>query len=296
MSLKILLATDGSQNAMDAASLVSHMSVAQDVEVIVMTVIQMPEVGGMVAVESWLPELMEREKEQAAEVYESTRKLFQGTAAKVRGIVREGLVGQQVVSEANESRVDLVVVGAKGHSTVDRILLGSTSDYVATHCETSVLVVRSTGLTENPDRPIRVSVGFDDSQSSLAAIEQVNQFRMDREMHLDVLTVCQVVRTFRQDLLPNVLETRARLRERFKQLADDGVKALSHVTPHIQPHVLEAEHVGTAITDFAEHHHSDFLVVGDTERGMLGRLFLGSVSRFVLRHAACSVWIARHPG
>lgn len=294
MTLKILLATDGSEHAMEAASLVAHMSMVDPVEVSVVTVIQLPEVGGMVAVESWLPELLEREQEQAREVFEATEKYFTGTQAKVRSVVREGLVGQEILAEANEWNADLVVVGAKGHSAVDRILLGSVSDYVATHTTCSALVVRATGLMDDSERPVRVTVGYDDSKSSAAAVEEFCKFKMDRRIDLDVLAVCQVIRTFRQDLLPNVVEGRAKLREAFHQLAADAAKELTHMTPHVRSHVVEGDHVGTAITDFADSHRSDFLVVGDTERGMLGRLFLGSVSRFVLRHATCSVWIARH--
>lgn len=294
MSLKILLATDGSDNAMEAASLVAHMSMVEPVEVHVVTVIQLPEVGGMVAVESWLPELLDREQEQAREVFQATERLFEGSKATVQSVIREGLVGQEIVAEANQWKADLVVVGAKGHSAIDRILLGSISDYVATHVGCSALVVRPTGLTLDSDRRMRVTVGYDDSKSSVAAVEEFCRFKMDREIDLDVVAVCQVIRTFRQDLLPNVVEARAKLRETFQQLAADAAKELTHVTPHVHSHVVEADHVGTAITDFADSHRSDFLVVGDTERGMLGRLFLGSVSRFVLRHASCSVWIARH--
>lgn len=294
MSLKILLAHDGSENAMEAAALVAHMSQIEPVEVSVVTVIQMPEVGGMVAVESWLPELLEREQEQAREVFQATEHVFRGSKATLRSVIREGLVGQEIVDEATESKADLVVVGAKGHSAIDRILLGSVSDYVATHTPCSALVVRPTGLTQDDDRRLRVTVGYDDSKSSVAAVEEFCRFKMDREIDLDVLAVCQVIRTFRQDLLPNVVEARAKLREAFQQLSADAAKELMHVTPHVRSHVVEADHVGTAITDFADSHRSDFLVVGDTERGVLGRLFLGSVSRFVLRHAACSVWIARH--
>jgi hypothetical protein len=35
------------------------------------------------------------------------------------------------------------------------------------------------------------------------------------------------------------------------------------------------------------------VVVGETPHSVLARLVLGSVSRYVLRHAQCSVWIAR---
>ena len=58
-------------------------------------------------------------------------------------------------------KADLVVIGAKGHSQIDRILLGSTSDYVATHSHCSVLVVRPTGLSEAPQKTLKVAVAYD---------------------------------------------------------------------------------------------------------------------------------------
>lgn len=294
MSLKILLATDGSNHAMEATALVAQMSLIEPVEVVVVTVIQMPEIGGMVAVETWLPELLEREQEQAREVFQATEKALQNTLATVRSVVREGLVGQEIVAEAKESNADLVVIGAKGHSAIDRVLLGSVSDYVATHARCSALVVRPTGLLDDTNRRVRVTVGYDDSKSSLAAVEEFCRFQLKRDIELDVVAVCQIIRTFRQDLLPNVVEARSELLKTFTKIAAEAAAALANVTPHVHSHVLEGDHVGTAITDFAEAHRSDFLVVGDTERGVLGRMFLGSVSRFALRHASCSVWIARH--
>ena len=47
------------------------------------------------------------------------------------------------------------------------------------------------------------------------------------------------------------------------------------------------------ITDFAEQENIDIVMLGDTGRSALQQLFLGSVTRYVLRHATCSVWITR---
>lgn len=294
MPLRVLLATDGSSNAEDATWLVSQMAKSQPLEVILMTVIQLPEVGGMVAVESWLPELLEKEQQTAAEIHAAASKVFEGTSATVTSVIREGLVGHEILVEAKERHVDLVVIGAKGHTALDRILLGSVSDYVATHVPCSALVVRPTGLKSEPDRAIRVAVGFDDSLSSERAVDEFQRFRLPQELQLDVVAVCHVVRTFRQDLLPNVAEARAKMREGYSHAAAAGAHALQRLTPHVRSHVIEAEHIGQAIVDFADGHRIDFTVVGDTERGMLGRIFIGSVSRYVLRHAGCSVWISRH--
>src|SRR5712692_1482107 len=56
--------------------------------------------------------------------------------------VRAGNAPQQIVQVATAEKVDLVVVGAKGHSRIHDFLLGSTSDRVSHHAPCSVLVVR----------------------------------------------------------------------------------------------------------------------------------------------------------
>lgn len=50
---------------------------------------------------------------------------------------------------------------------------------------------------------------------------------------------------------------------------------------------------GEAIVDVAQSESADLIVVGTHERGAVGRLFLGSVSDYVVRHARCPVMVVR---
>jgi nucleotide-binding universal stress UspA family protein len=50
---------------------------------------------------------------------------------------------------------------------------------------------------------------------------------------------------------------------------------------------------GESIVDVAEAEAADLIVVGTHERGAVGRLFLGSVSDHVVRHARCPVMVVR---
>jgi nucleotide-binding universal stress UspA family protein len=50
---------------------------------------------------------------------------------------------------------------------------------------------------------------------------------------------------------------------------------------------------GEAIVDAAQAELADLIVVGTHGRGAVGRLFLGSVSNHVIRHARCPVMVVR---
>ena len=50
---------------------------------------------------------------------------------------------------------------------------------------------------------------------------------------------------------------------------------------------------GESIVEAAAAEHADLIVVGTHERGTVGRLFLGSVSDHVVRHARCPVMVVR---
>ncbi len=50
---------------------------------------------------------------------------------------------------------------------------------------------------------------------------------------------------------------------------------------------------GESIVDVAEAEAADLIVVGTHDRGAVGRLFLGSVSDHVVRHARCPVMVVR---
>ncbi|MFK7819747.1 MAG: universal stress protein, partial [Planctomycetaceae bacterium] len=52
-------------------------------------------------------------------------------------------------------------------------------------------------------------------------------------------------------------------------------------------------HVGEGLIDYAERHGCDLVMAGGSDSGLLTRIFLGSTSRYVLRHARCSVMIVR---
>ena len=53
-----------------------------------------------------------------------------------------GTPRQMICDECQEGKYDVVCVGARGLGKIQKILLGSTSDYVVSHCACTVVVVK----------------------------------------------------------------------------------------------------------------------------------------------------------
>jgi nucleotide-binding universal stress UspA family protein len=285
---KVLLATDGSKCAEEAAWFLSHLPHAEKLDLIVLTVLQIPFVNHRYLSPSAISESVDRERASAVEAYGRIEQMFDGANVTMRHISREGHRGQCIVEAADELDVDLTVVGARGRSTVRRLLLGSTSDYVATQSRNSVLVVRPTGLRENP-HPVRVAIGYEESEAAEAALQQFTETKWGRQSDVHVISVVSYVSAFLNEMIVEVDEIKAEAMKAVKAAAEK----LQVAAPNVHAHLIESDHVGEGLIEFAEENKCDLMVVGETPHSALGRVILGSVSRFVLRHAPCSVWITR---
>lgn len=288
--MRIVLATDGSQNAEYAARILSHLPHRNPIELTVLTTVYVPDSGSSSS-EAWLPAFKKEQYETAEEHYDHIVKMFSGADVKLRHEIAEGHVGHSITETAAKLDADLIVLGAKGHSAVNRILLGSVSDFVATQAKCGVLVVRQP--PNKSDERLGVLIAQDNSKESNAALEQFKEFEWGESVGGHVLSIVPIIRTFRQDLFPDMVFERAHEKQAAEMLAKEAVESIRDVAPNFEPHVVESEHVGESIVAFAEQHQCNLILVGEHRRTPIGRLMLGSVSRFVLRHAECSVWIAR---
>lgn len=287
--MKILLATDGSECAEEAAWLLSHLPHSQKIDLTVLTVVHLPPVRFTQPTKSWMSVCVGKERAFASDAFAQVEKMFQGANAELSHLICEGSPGETIVEQAREIDADLIVVGARGHSAVDRILLGSTSDFVATHADRSVLVVRPTGLREQPDRSIYVAVAYDDSGPSQAAIDQFVQFSWGKTTQVYAISVVSYVSAFLNEVIIDAED----MQDAVERALDAAVAQLQQVAPNTKGHVVQCDHIGEGVTQFAEEHQFDLIVMGDACRSVLGRFVLGSVPHYVLRHAPCSIWITR---
>lgn len=205
-----------------------------------------------------------------------------------------------LIKEAEARKVDLVVVGSRGVSAIDRVLLGSISQMVASHCTRSVHIGRKPDLAE-PDTPVRLVIGYDGSTHSDAVIKVVAARTWPAGSAVRLLVcVDQFMGTVAPWALPDLTrrsqprlpesdtESRTWLTDRVDQAAAD----LSNTGLTVETHLRERD-PRTALGQEAAHWSADCIFVGARGLGRFERFLLGSVSTAVATCAGCSVEIVR---
>ena len=158
---KILLATDGSEDAALAARAAVDLAMEAGAELHVVHAWQ--------AVPTTRFEAFVRARllAEAEELLEAQEALLGKAGAQVAGAhLREGPAVDEVLDLAGEIETDLVVVGSRGQGPVKRLVLGSVSEGVVHHALSPVLVLRGGGDAWPPKR---VVIGDDGSGAARAA-------------------------------------------------------------------------------------------------------------------------------
>lgn len=144
---RLLLATDGSEDAELALGVAVELSNTTDSELHVMTVENRgkPE---YVSVEH--PELLEEVEDVRAQIEQETNEMLDKEVEKIEnagGVVAGwhtgvGLPDAEILRIGEEIGASLVVVGSRGLGMLRRVLMGSVSASVVRHAHCSVMVVR----------------------------------------------------------------------------------------------------------------------------------------------------------
>jgi nucleotide-binding universal stress UspA family protein len=135
----ILCGVDGSNTSIETAGLAARIAVASVAELRLQNVVPVFEGDERV----WT---LDDDEPDPTEI-ESAAQVARAAGARP---IRERALGRPeyaILEAAGREQSDLVVVGSRGLSGVARVLLGSVSEYVATHAHCSVLVARPGGAS-----------------------------------------------------------------------------------------------------------------------------------------------------
>jgi nucleotide-binding universal stress UspA family protein len=140
---KILLATDGSEEADLAARTAIDLAESTGSEMHLVYVERLPNFLDRPGTIGYDHLLYEKYEEQAREVLRKLVWRVQVAGGTVAGAhLRMGGVAEEIVGLAEELGAGLIVMGSRGHGGVRRTLMGSVSDSVVRHAHCPVMIVR----------------------------------------------------------------------------------------------------------------------------------------------------------
>ena len=285
--MKILLTTDGSKSAESAIRWFARLPIKHGGTYEVLTVSSY-QVFGMVPAKV-REEFVRLETIHASDSFARAAAILSETGLNAVHVTCFGQPADVITQYAKESSADLVVVGAHGQSTIEKMLIGSTSETVARHAPCPVLIVREANSKRSVDgQGIVVTVASDCSEADLQIASQINALSFAKNTQMQLVSVIQ-----HPYLLEPTFEYDAHLTRQTTESMDRLARELAGSSDCIEKHVFEKIHVASCILHFLDNHPSDLIVLGDKGRSAIGRFFLGSVSRAVLHHAPCSVLLVK---
>ncbi|MDA4123344.1 MAG: universal stress protein [Thaumarchaeota archaeon] len=139
---RILVGYDGSENSeralARAAALAAEHGASLSVIVVVNTVVM--SIGPMA---SPIPEEVFDERiDYGKKTLSKAMKTVETSVPSVTGAVEEGYPAEWILNIAARDKVDLIVLGRRGISAVERFLLGGVSSNVVAHSKCDVLIVK----------------------------------------------------------------------------------------------------------------------------------------------------------
>ena len=135
---KILVGFDGSQHADKAVDVALSLAQSLDCTVLLVAVARPPEPATLVEVDAELDNAREHFQAAFTRVVERAR----GMEIEVATDVIAGHPAQQLVHRAETDHCDLIVLGRRGTSRFEKMLVGSVSEKVMRYAHCPVLVVK----------------------------------------------------------------------------------------------------------------------------------------------------------
>ena len=297
--MKILLATDGSDFSLGAAHFLSRFGCSSDDKITVLYVIS----GAPLSDEDGphYADLMQIKKGIAPKILDATVAELKDLKAKISTVVATGHPDKAIIDAALLVRMDMIVMGARGIKGVKSLFLGSVTRATAINSPVPVLVTRPPQWKASG--PMKILYATDGSEFALETGRLLARipFPADSEV-----TILYVSGSSLADIAEQFyLEVAGRVKDIAAMITKMEYRNAEHIM-HDARSFLEGKFAKVSnlvengdptemILNAADSIGADIIALGSSGmRGLKG--MLGSVSRRVLGHAACSVLIGKTTG
>lgn len=289
----LLLAIDGSTHADAAIQFVRAMPLPENCQINIISVL--------------IP--------RNAQYHVVLENVLEGAKEHLRGHIKNqihthlltGYPAEQIIAFAEESKPDLVVLGARGLRSTLGILLGGVAQQVVEYAQCPVLVVR------DHFRGIQNAlIATDGSDHSRYALQYIQNCPLPKDVVFHVLNVLPpeftadtLGRYWRMDMEFSPLFITDQMQEQINQqkiaeeesgkiLLQDSIETLKNLQ-HPLISTIRRGDAATEIIDYANAEKIDLIISGSRGLSEFRGWLLGSVSRKLVHYSGCSVLIVKIP-
>ncbi len=145
---RVIIPVDGSESSIRAASKAIYLAKTMGADIFALYVLHLPisaYVGPPYSPVIYtddieIKELRKKMKNEGNQILDEIEKMALEEGIKIAKKIVEGSPDEEIIKISKKD--DLIVMGAKGISAIDRIFLGSVSEKVLHHAKSSVMIIR----------------------------------------------------------------------------------------------------------------------------------------------------------
>ena len=272
---KILLATDGSEDAAQATTAAVDIAERSGSE---LHLIHVWHDVHTARAHAFVKRELRRQGRETLD--EQVQRIGEMGGTVTRSHLREGRTFEEVIKLGDELEAGLLLVGSRGYRGLRRMLMGSQSEDIVHHADRPVLVVR---CGENVWPPTRIVAGDDFSEDAKKAAELAANLGKLFGARMLLLHADPHLSQVSGEAVEGKLEDRTGA---LKDILEEQpqTRVVAGDPPEV---IIEAAQEGEGPT---------LVVVGSRGLGLVGRLRLGSVSTKVIRAGLGAVLVYPHVG
>lgn len=277
---KILWPTDFSEEAQEALLYAGAFAKAFNAKIVALHVV--PDISpalydAALVVKGELAKRVAFVKKETQKKFDSLKKRKN---LEFKTLIKEGNAAKKIIETAEEEKADLIVLGRRGLSAIEKLFIGSVANQVL---RTSPVPLLLTKKKSGKPRFKKILVPTDFSAQE--EIERDFAWKLAKAFDSE-LTLLHILELHDYEFTPRALDemfaaVMKRLERREKREKED--------IP-VSEDVYRAINASVGIVDYAETHKVDMIVISTCVQSKLERFFLGSTTEKVISYASIPVF------
>lgn len=195
-------------------------------------------------------------------------------------IIEEGNAAKKIIEVAEKEKVDLIVLGRRGLSAIEKLFIGSVANQVLRNSPVPLLLTKKK-RGKPRFKKILVPTDFSEQEEK----ERDYAWRLAKGFDSDI-TLLHVFELHDYEFSPQALDEM--FETVMKKLKQRKKREKENIKVHEDVH--RALNAATGIVDYADTHKIDMIVISTCVQSKLERFFLGSTTEKVISYSHLPVF------